>query len=175
MITTTQWRIKDGQKFKCPTFTFTDPLKALAHLIDVELSWGGRIHKLDETYIEVHTGIMQCLDISFFEGPAEEMRPLYEFACYYSIAEASHEEEIVSAATQTAQDMTSKSGISPAWLEMAAPRLLGAARLRMATMLACGVNDEEDIQLGLKTKAKDIIAAIELSREGLCSFREALA
>ena len=42
-------------------------------------------------------------------------------------------------------------------------------------MLACGIQDEEDLLVGAEARIVDIVAAVQLHNEGLCTFREALA
>jgi hypothetical protein len=42
-------------------------------------------------------------------------------------------------------------------------------------MLACGIQEEDDIKAGIVAEIKDLVAAVQLSKDGHCSFREALA
>ncbi|MBI2039194.1 MAG: hypothetical protein HYT22_02880 [Candidatus Niyogibacteria bacterium] len=64
---------------------------------------------------------------------------------------------------------------TPLLLMMASPLIVGRSRLRAAVMLACGVQSDDDIRAGLDARIEDLVAAVQLSRDGQCTFREALA
>jgi hypothetical protein len=174
MITVTQTRHKDGEFFNQPAITFDDPLEALGQLVDVELKWGGQITSVDETSLLVITRVMGCIDSSHFQGETvEEMKPLLELA-YYHLQAGTHDELL---RQHAAQIFMEKTGGNPGLLKLIAPLLVGGSHLRLTTMLACGITEEEDLKAGMETRGqlKDIIAAIQLMRDGTCSsFRESL-
>lgn len=172
MITVQQSRDKDGMHFEQGTLTFADPLDAVSHLARAELSWGGQIVAVDESRITVQTEVLSCLDTSIFEGTAEEMRPLFELAYFYMRARQEHGDLIVDEAVESLPD---RIGGVPLFLSMMAPLLMGRNRLKVAVMLACGVQDVDDIRAGLGAEIENLIAAVQLAQDESCSFREALA
>ena len=175
MIKVTQTRDKDGEHFVQPTLTFNDPLEAVVHLAKVELGWGGQIVEIDEKRIKVQTQVMHCLDTSIFEGSSEEMKPLFELVYFYMEASKKHSDLIVEETVDYTQRLPDGIGGVPLFFTMMAPLLVGGNRLKVAVMLACGVQDENDIKAGLGARIEDLVAAFQLSKDGLYSFREALA
>jgi hypothetical protein len=175
MITVKQYRDKDGERFTQMTLTFNEPLEAVAHLVRVELGWGGQIVDVSENRVKVQTRVLHCLDTSIFEGPPEEMRPLFELVYFYMEASEKHGDIIVDEAVDYTQRLPDGIGGVPLFLSMMAPLLVGGNRLKVAVMLACGVQDENDIKAGLGVKIENLVAAVQISKDGHCSFREALA
>lgn len=174
MIKVTQTRDKDGEHFVQPTLTFNDPLEAMIHLAKVELGWGAQIIDVRENSIEAQTQVMGCLDTSIFEGSPEEMRPLFELVYFYLKASKEHGNLIVEKMVDYTQHLPNGIAGVPAFITMMTPFLIGSNRLKVAVMLACGVRSVDDIEIGLTTRIEDLVVAFQLSKDGLCSFREAL-
>lgn len=174
MIKVTQTRDKDGEHFVQPTLTFNDPLEAMVHLAKVELSWGAQIVDIRENKIEAQTRVMNCLDTSVFEGPPGEMRPLIELVYFYLKANENHSNLIVKKMVDYTQHLPNGIAGVPAFITMMAPFLIGKNQLKVAVMLACGVRNVDDIEIGITARIEDLVVAFQLSKDGLCSFREAL-
>ncbi len=175
MITVKQFRDRGNEHFEQATLTFNNPLEAVVHLAKAELGWGGQIVDVDENHIKVQTRVLNCLDTSIFEGSAEEMKPLFEFAYFYMETREKYSNLIVDETVDYIQCLPNEIGGVPLFLSILTPFLIGGNRLKVAVMLACGMRDEKDIKAGLSAKIDDLVAAVQLSKEGRCSFREALA
>jgi hypothetical protein len=173
MIKVTQTRDRDGEHFVQPTLSFSEPLEAVIHLAKAELSWGGKIVGFSEMHIEVHTKVMQCHDTSIFEGSSDEMRPLCELVRFYLEGSERHGDLIASNIADSL--LHNEVGGVPLFISMMAPLLVGGNRLRVAVMLACGVVNKDDIEAGLGARIEDLVSAFQLSKDGLCSFRDALS
>jgi len=174
MITVTQTRDRGDEHFGQPTLTFDDPLEAVVHLAKVELGWGGQIVEIDESHIKVQTRVLACIDISIFEGPVEEMKPLFELVYFYLEASQKHSDLIVDQTVDYTSSLPNGVGNRPFFFTMLAPLLMGGNRLKVAVMLACGLKDEVDIKTGLEASIEDLVAAVQLSQQEGSSFREAL-
>lgn len=175
MITVTQTRRKDGWFYSLPTLDFENPLEAVGHLATAELKWGARVTEVTETSIEVLvSGIFGCRDVSIFEGPADEMQPIFELVYFYLEAMAEHREEIMGQMTKDIRRVLGDRVIGFPLTEALTSMLLGRNRLKTAVMLACGITVDE-IEVGMRFSLEDIIAAIQLIREGeVSSLDEAL-
>lgn len=171
MITVRQYRDRCGEHFEQSTLRFTDPLKAVASLAEYELGWGGRIVNVGNTRLQVETWIFSCVDTSIWEGSAEEMKPLLELAYLYDLAAAEHQDQLIQRAVEQSHVLNGNALL----ITMAAPLIMGANRLKVAVMLACGVQEKTDIEAGLQAKIGDLVAAAELAKVGECSFIEALS
>jgi len=175
VITVKQTRTKGGTLYEQPTLTFSDPLEAVAHLAKTELGWGGQIVDVGEGRIKVETRVLHDVDTAIFEGPSEEMKPLFELVYFYMEASEKHGDLIVDQVVDYTQRFPDGMGGTPLIFSMIAPLLVGGNRLKVAVMLACGVKNENDVKVGLEAEVEDLVAAVQLSHEGQCSFREALA
>ena len=147
----------------------------MLHLARVELGFGGKVVEMSETRIKVQTQVLSCLDTAIFEGTALEMRPVVELACLYTEAGENFSELIVGETLTFFERMSKEVSGMPFFITALAPILVGGNRLKIAVMLSCGIRDEEDIRVGLKARIEDIVTAHQLSRDGLCSFRDALS
>jgi hypothetical protein len=175
VITITQFRDKVGERFEQATRRYNDPLEAVAHLARVELAWGGHVVDVGENHIKVETQLPCYLDTAIFEGPTEELMPLFELVHFYMEASEKYGDLIVDETVNYTRHLPVGVRGVPLFLVMMAPLLAGSNRLKVAVMLACGVQDENDIKAGLGAKIDDLVAAVQLSKDGHCSFREALA
>ncbi len=153
---------------------FKDPLKALDHLVKAELAFGGQVTGVSSTHLRVVTKILNCVDTTVFEGPEEEMRPILELVYFYLEANKRHGATIIEKSVDEAIKFTDGK-LTPLLMNMMGGMLIGQHRLKVATMFACGVEDEESVKVGLSRNLSDIIAAAQLSRDGSCSFKEALS
>ncbi|MDF1496610.1 MAG: hypothetical protein P1P90_00940 [Patescibacteria group bacterium] len=174
MIRVTQTRDRDNEHFDQPTLEIGDPLVAALRLAQMELAYGARVTEASETRIVVKTRVFACVDTSVFEGTEEEMEPLVELVYFYLKAETEHGKEILDHAVSTAMSLPGGVGRKPFYLSMLTPLLLGGNKLKVALMLACGLRDEEQLKAGLQARLEDLVAAVQLQRDGLCSFQEAL-
>ncbi len=174
MITATLSRDRGTEHFDMSDHTFKNSHEALIHLAKHELGWGGRIVGLGPTHIKVVTTIFECRDTSVYKGTAEELKPLFELVYFYLEAKKKYGNTIVDGMVNSTERLPEEIRGVPLYLSMMTPLLAGNHLLKVVVMLACGVKDEEDVKAGLGVRIEDLVAASQLSKEGLCSFREAL-
>lgn len=172
MIHVKQLRNKSGLgDFSLGDFDATSE-RALEHLVNVELAFGGRITAFSKTSITVQTRVMSNLDTTTYDGNTDEMKLLKDLACFYELAARQCDQTV---ADQTFAALARPEGIAPFFAVNLAPPLMGAGRLKAAIMLSAGINDQQDIRVGLRVKIGDLLAAIQLHQRGECSLRESLA
>jgi hypothetical protein len=169
MISVELGRKKDGQLFV--NTREMNSLDALFLLVKCELAWGAEIIEVNENLLVVETNVMNMVDTTKFSGSYEEMKPLLEMAHYYLLG-ASEEEVVLGAVTERFMQFPDRDRI-PLIAQMAGPMLVGHTRLKVAAMLALGMNPE-DVKEKIEIPLDDILAAIQLQAEGACSFDEAL-
>lgn len=170
--------IRGAQSMAEPTETvveFDDPLDALALLAEDMVGMRGRIIAFGENRIEVDTGLIDGIDVSIFEG--KHMEPLLMFVYFFLRDSNCRDNATVPRIVKDVNGFMDKGlGGIPA-LIASLYRDETVIRAKMAVMLTCGVHNERDIGAGLSgfVSIADIVAAWQLSKEGLCSFREAFA
>jgi len=149
----------------CPTQVREEtPANALKFLLESELAFGTQIVTLEPTKIELVTHVMHCIDTSLIEGPAEEMKPLYE-TCQYYLAACHFDEISQENVFNTLSTINNGQGILPLHLVMAGGMLLGDSRLRVAFLLGLGMREEAEIKQLATYPLKDLVAAYQLQQE----------
>lgn len=176
MITATLGRIR-GRDDRCPeqTLTCDDPLEALDHLVSAELAYGAQIPCVTDRCVTVQTHVFGSFDTTMYAGPADEMRPLVDVATLTRAIDDQHRDTIMDAALARADRIRMAGHRATTYLAMLAPVWLGTARLTVLTMLVCGLTTRDDLEAGSRATLSDVIAALQLARDGSCTFREALA
>ena len=158
----------NGEEHKLPERTV--PIsKALNSLVEFELGYGGNIVELTESRVVVQTRVMNCVDTTVFEGSAEDMRPLAEVAGYYlMVSSGEANEKVISSVVDALGSHGSGKGLNTLLFTNLAPLMVGAKRVKMACVLALGVEDEESARTAMGIDYKDLIAMLELH----CEFPE---
>ncbi len=175
MIKAKQTRDKDGATYQLPILIFKDPFEAIGHLVKYELGYGGEIMGISAESVMIQTRVAGCIDTTIFEGPADEMKAILEFTRLYLEMGKKYEDiDYVSAQEWRLATTNIPDGATDMELFVStiAPPVVYEDILKEAVMLAGGVG--EHFKVGLAVEFDDLIAAIQLFREGLCSFREAL-
>lgn len=149
----------------CPTIEREETTaNALKFLLESELAFGTQIVTLEPTKIKMITHVLHCEDTSVLEGPAEEMKPLYEVCQYYVIAcsfdEVSHELSFMQLSA-----INGGNGVLPLHAAMAGGMLMGQNRLKIAFLLGLGVKDEAEIKQLAEYELGDLVAAYQLQLE----------
>lgn len=175
MILVTLGRRRGGYD-RCPeqTLTFDDPLEALDHLVSAELAYGGQITCVTDWCVTVRTEVYGCQDTTVYTGPATQMRLLVDVATLTRVVDHQYHNTIMDAAVDMTDRLPRHMGRIPRMLSLVAPLVFGEARLRMLVMLASGIG-RDDLEAGTRHSVSDLIAALQLARDGSCTFREALA
>ncbi|MEY4722575.1 MAG: hypothetical protein RLZZ324_88 [Candidatus Parcubacteria bacterium] len=173
-------RIKDGESY--PFTQECDVPRALELLVSCELRFGGICTDIstdgDVASITVETRLMSCLDTSVFSGPAALMRPLLTIAIAHSEVRAARAGAVAAGAVAEAHvvlgsQLGSQEGI-PLYLDLGAPIFLGQSAVKLALLVAGGIT-ESDIELATAIPLHDVLAALQLTLTGECTFPEALA
>jgi hypothetical protein len=177
MITKVQMRNNSGDMFDCGTLKFRTSGEALGNMLEVELGWGAKVTEVTPTRISLLTHVLNCIDYSTFEGPAEEMEPLYLLVVTLCHSDQQFKGVIVDQAWATMQRVCGQDAGKPLFVKMMAGLALGGARIRAAVMLSAGFTNEADVQLGLESRVslKDLAAVADLARQSGLTFRDALA
>lgn len=144
---------------------------AVERLVRFELGYGGNVVSVEEkdgiiTIITV-TRMMGCVDRTYFEGSAEDMRPLME-ACYFFAQACERKDPIVKEVT--ARLTEGPTGGMPFLVANLGPLLIGGALVKTSMLLACGITEEEDVARGRQIPTEDLVSTIELWHE--CSGEE---
>gem|GEM_PF-1724307 len=152
--------------------------QALIHLLSAELGFGGQVVDISDTKVVVHTSIFNYTDVSEFGGSTEEMIPLLQAVYFFLRGLNEHGSRMREQVNeQIGKIFGDEDGrVKPLFLSMAAPMMLGQARVRVAMLLSLGVTDVSDINATQGMELGDIVAIWELSQsESDMSFQEVLA
>lgn len=85
MIKITSNRTRDNEPPSKPFIHESTKEKATSHFIEFELAYGGQVIDLSETKVIVRTVVLDCVDLTTFEGSKEEMILIVE-AAYVSVS-----------------------------------------------------------------------------------------
>lgn len=172
MITVTATRNDAGQFTQMPTRHHGESLYALLDL-SRELSFNAKIKALQPECVVLETNLFDVVDTMTYAGTTEDMQPIVELVTYYRRAEMEYGGLIDVIAFNT--KMRNYRTDSPLFLILLGPKLRGTDLLKVALMLACGIDDENDIKMALGYSMEDIVAAKQLSDEVGKSVGEVLA
>lgn len=164
----------NGDEYHYPERSETR-LAALNKLVEFELGYGGSVVDLTKTKVVVQTRVLNCVDITTFEGSEDDMRPLVEVAGYYMmVSQGEANEQIISAVVEKLGTPPHQVGMfRPLYLQGMAPLMIGASRVKAACLMSMGVAVEADAEIGLAIATKDLIALLELFHESPgASFRD---
>ncbi len=176
MIKVYQTRVMgNGRKVNQPTIIIDDPntaIMVMMRIVRTELHYGGKVVGVSDSSVEIETSYLGILDKSIFIGPIKEMRPLCQILHLYN--EAGNRlvglvEEIVANVSSESEETEE----IPIFARRAAARL-AECQLKVAVMLDAGIEDRDEIRASLGSRLEDLVAALQLSAEGHCTFREAL-
>ena len=131
---------------------------AFCQLVQFELGFGGEVISSSSTELSVRVSSMIGESTTSFSGVQDEMTLLYDVATSYTYLRVNSDEERSKAlAPRLVEQGLSK----PLFLNMLRPHLLGPHPAKMAAMLVCGIEKEEDICAGLTASWEDFFTALE--------------
>ncbi len=178
MITVNQSYTEVGfpEVYPLASLEFKDRLDAFGHLAQVHLAWGANILSCTPEEIKVQSRVLNKVDTAIYKGPVDEMVELCELVSMYQWA-SRFDEKVVKSAIEAHTAIAQKPSIagSTQILSMLAGNLIGMSKLKIVAMLYGGVEEPADIDVGLKMKLDELIAALQLVKEGHGSFRTVLA
>ena len=161
---------------------FSNPLKALVHMITHELEpggdprhpwhgrlylssiqgWGGDVLQVGEMYCEIGLSFFRdggsFSGISIWSGPENEMRPIFQFLKMYGV--------LTDIKNLLIFDLCSM--IVTNWVDLSRTGEIFKEenRLNAALMVAAGISNPIEYRLGFEASYPDLLAAIELVGEG---------
>jgi hypothetical protein len=137
---------------------FSNPLKALVHMITHELEPGGDVLQVGEMYCEIGLSFFRVSGISIWSGPKNEMRPIFQFLKMYGV--------LTDIKNLLIFDLCSM--IVTNWVDLSRTGEIFKEenRLNAALMVAAGISNPIEYRLGFEASYPDLLAAIELVGEG---------
>ncbi len=176
MITVTQTRVRDGERF--PTDTHLRTMDdAFERFVIYELGYGGRITDLDffeddqgggSATVKVETRVLGCVDTMTLVGPLNEMKLILQVAALAS----EHHGFSEGSMDRTINAIMEFTGGSPLLMHMGGDMIAGQHTIRNICVALMGGTAHAD-RLN-KLKLKDMLAALLLVHHDECSLEQAI-
>lgn len=150
---------RNGQLLCKPTRTVKE---ALQQLIVSELGFGGRITQMEEDKICVDTYILNCRDVTTFEGSQEDMSLLFEAGVTSIQISQCKNPALFDQQVDKVMEITKG---NPLLIKLASPMIFGASNIKLllVNMLLQEENDDIAKKL-LSAKNDDLFEAVWMVR-----------
>lgn len=174
MITITQVRYKDSEQFG-PDSHVEKIDDALVRLVKFELGYGGQVINIDfeasKSLVTVETFVMNCRDVTEFQGSSSDMAPLVHIASAHArLMATKYKSKMLEEVVAHVMEVT---GGNPLLIKLGAGIIQGEVTLRYLMAALAGFDEDTTDRLS-KMRVEDIAAVVTLVHQGDCDITTAL-